>query len=200
MNTDFFAHKANEYEQDKGRVDNVSNIAKAVIDNTRLSHDMHLMDFGSGTGLLLESVAPFVRKITAVDISKAMNEQLHAKRDKLSCELDIRETDLESTDLDEQFDGIISSMTMHHVRDVEAMFLKFHALLNDEGFIAIADLDTEDGTFHTEDTGFFHFGFDRGEIARIAESAGFRDVAVRDASVVHKPHGQFPVFLLTAKR
>ena len=34
-------------------------------------------------------------------------------------------------------------------------------MLNDNGVIAIADLDIEDGNFHIEDTGVFHFGFER---------------------------------------
>jgi hypothetical protein len=41
----------------------------------------------------------------------------------------------------------------HHVRDIGAMFRRFHEMVNPEGFIAIADLDKEDGSFHTEDPG-----------------------------------------------
>lgn len=200
MERDFFEQKAGTYEQNKGRVDNVENIANAVINSTPLDKHMHLMDFGSGTGLLLERVAPFVGKITAVDVSKSMNEQLNAKRERVACELEIRDVDLESEDIDGGFDGIISSMTMHHVRDVEAMFRKFFSLLKAGGFIAISDLDKEDGSFHTEDTGVHHFGFDRKDMANAAKSAGFQDVTVFDASVVKKPHGDFGVFMLKASR
>lgn len=200
MSKDYFAGKAGSYEQNKNRVDNVSNIANAIIESTGLDRSMQLMDFGSGTGLLLERIAPLVGKITAVDISKSMNEQLAAKRERLGCDMEILEVDLEKAELDRTFDGIISSMTMHHVRDIDAMFRKFHALLNDGGFIAISDLDKEDGSFHAEDTGVFHFGFDRDQIASAAKSAGFSEVVVSDASVVHKPQGDFPVFLLKAVR
>jgi cyclopropane fatty-acyl-phospholipid synthase-like methyltransferase len=200
MSRDFFEHKANIYDKDGNRVSNVDNIANAVIENVSLDRKMHLMDFGSGTGLLLERIAPFVRKITAIDISKSMIDQLDKKRDSLSCEIDIREIDLVSEDITDTFDGIISSMTMHHVKDIEAMFIKFYSLLNDGGIIAISDLDKEDGSFHTEDTGVYHFGFDRDAIATAAKQAGFREVEVVDASVVHNSRGEFPVFLLTAKK
>ncbi|WP_299873568.1 class I SAM-dependent methyltransferase [uncultured Cocleimonas sp.] len=200
MNKDFFEHKADVYEKDDKRVSNVENIANTVIENVKFDPTMHLMDFGSGTGLLLERIAPFVQKITAIDISKSMIEQLDKKRNSLSCEIDIREIDLVTEDITETFDGIISSMTMHHVKDINAMFDKFYSLLNDGGIIAISDLDKEDGSFHTEDTGVFHFGFERDEIALAAKQAGFDEVNVVDASVMHRPEGVFPVFLLTAKK
>jgi cyclopropane fatty-acyl-phospholipid synthase-like methyltransferase len=200
MSKDFFEHKADIYERDDNRVSNVENIANAIIASVDLNRKMHLMDFGSGTGLLLERIAPFVQKITAIDISQSMNDQLDKKRDSLGCEIDILEIDLESTDITDEFDGIISSMTMHHVKDIGAMFAKFYSLLNDDGIIAISDLDKEDGSFHTEDTGVYHFGFERDAFVNAANEAGFREVEIVDASVVRKPSGEFPVFLLTAKR
>src|SRR5690349_11612583 len=156
MTKDHFAPKAHSYEQNKDRVDNVANIADAILVRVPLNKSMHLMDFGSGTGLLLERIAPYVGKITAVDVSPSMNAQLREKLARLACEVEILEMDLAMSPLNRKFDGIISSMTMHHIKDVAAMFAKFHTLLNDGGFIAIADLDREDGDFHTEDTGVHH--------------------------------------------
>lgn len=200
MSKDFFDQKAHIYDTDDKRVSNVENIANAIISSVSLNKKMRLMDFGSGTGLLLERIAPFVRKITAIDISKSMNDQLDKKRGSIDCEIDILEIDLESTNITDKFDGIISSMTMHHVKDIQVMFAKLYSVLNDGGFIAISDLDKEDGSFHTEDTGVYHFGFERDAITSVANQAGFREVKVVDASVMHKPHGEFPVFLLTAKK
>tara|TARA_R100001377_G_scaffold30112_1_gene16464 strand:+ start:3449 stop:4051 length:603 start_codon:yes stop_codon:yes gene_type:complete len=200
MSKDHFEHKAGTYEKDDNRVSNVGNIANSIIASVSLDRNMQLMDFGSGTGLLLERIAPFVKKITAVDISKSMNAQLAKKQASLGCEIEILEIDLAAADICQKYDGIISSMTMHHVKDTEAMFGKFHALLNEGGFIAISDLDSEDGSFHTEDTGVYHSGFARDSIAQAAQRAGFRDIEVKDASVVRKPHGEYPVFLLTAKK
>lgn len=200
MDRDLFAHKAESYERNARHVDNVDGIARAIRDAVPLHRAMHLMDFGSGTGLLLERLAPQVGRITAVDISPAMNRQLEAKRAALGCEVVLCQVDLEATDIDGGFDGIVSSMSLHHVRDVPALLARFHRLLAPGGFIALSDLDTEDGSFHSEDTGVFHFGFDREAIAAAAREAGFRDVAVRDASVVRKPERDYPVFLLLGRR
>lgn len=200
MTIDHFARKAGSYEQDPNRVGNVQTIAGAIRGVFQLDRSMHLMDFGSGTGLLLEGLAPHVARFTAVDVSPSMHAQLRAKQDQLGCPLEMIEADLERVDLDRTFDGIVSSMTMHHIRNIEAMFGKFHAMLREGGFIAIADLDQEDGSFHTEDTGVHHLGFDRTAIAACATGAGFRQVQVTTASVVQKGGRGYPIFLLTGVR
>ena len=200
MSRDFFAQKAASYEQNTQRVDNVVAIGNAIRAQLSLRPDMQLLDFGAGTGLLLQQIAPWVSKITALDVSPAMNAQLRAKAADIACELEVLEQDLLQTPLQRQFDGIISSMTLHHIADIPALLREFHRLLKPGGFISLADLDTEDGSFHTEDTGVFHWGFDRALIAAQAQAAGFTQVQVADASVVQKPHGQYPVFLLTGRR
>ena len=196
MKKDYFQHKSKDYEKDSKRVKNVSNIADAIKRSVKFEMSMHIMDFGSGTGLLLEKIAPLVGKITAVDVSKSMITELAAKRETIDCELEILEMDLSVSKPEAKFDGIISSMTMHHVKDISAMFHKFYEMLNEKGFIAIADLDKEDGTFHTEDTGVFHNGFDREEFISFAKNAGFKDLEIMSASSAVKPHGEYPVFLL----
>ncbi|NTV10773.1 MAG: class I SAM-dependent methyltransferase [Zoogloea sp.] len=200
MSKDHFAHKASSFDTNQSRVDNVENIANSILEAVRLDKTMHIMDFGSGTGLLSERIAPHVGKITAVDTSKSMNAQLEEKRGRLGCELEILQVDLEESDIATEFDGVVSSMTLHHIRDIPSIFRKLYSMLGDGGFIALADLDTEDGSFHSEDTGVFHCGFDRAEIMDIAMKAGFRNVGISSASAVLKPQGRFPVFLLTGVR
>jgi 2-polyprenyl-3-methyl-5-hydroxy-6-metoxy-1,4-benzoquinol methylase len=197
---DFFAMKANDYDTDKSRTQNVSTIAQTILQEVSFSKEMSIMDFGSGTGLLLSEIAPYVGKITAVDISSAMNDVLESKKESIQCSLQIVQMDLTKETLEQQFDIIISSMTIHHVEDVLSLFKKFHSLLNNNGVIAIADLDTEDGTFHTEDTGVFHCGFDRDTFVTMAKNAGFTDIKIQDASIITKPNSNYSVFLLTAKK
>ncbi len=198
MSNDFFQHKANNYEEDKNRVNNVKNIADKIINEINFNNSMEIMDFGSGTGLLLEKIAPFVKKITAIDMSPSMNKKLNDKRDLLNCELEILEIDLSKTKLEKNFDSIISSMTLHHVENIKDILTDFYDMLNKNGTIALADLDTEDGDFHTEDTGVYHFGFDRNELVKLTQDIGFKNVVIQSASVVRKPHGVYPIFLLTA--
>ncbi len=200
MSKDFFQYRADNYEQDNNRVNNVENIANSILKNIKFNNCMDIMDFGSGTGLLLEKIAPFVDKITAVDISASMNKKLNEKKNLLKCELEILEIDITKTKLDKKFDGIISSMTIHHVEDVPMLLKDFYEMLNENGFIALADLDVEDGSFHTEDTGVFHFGFERKTLQSYATSAGFKNIKIESSSMAYKPHGKYSIFLLTAQK
>ncbi len=197
---DHFENKAEDYEKEASRTNNIQNIASTIIKEVNYTKDMHLFDFGSGTGLLLSYIAPYVGKITAIDISKSMNRVLRNKSKSIKCELEILEIDLTKNKIDKKFDGIISSMTIHHVKDIFGLFKTFYDMLNDRGSIALADLDMEDGSFHKENTGVFHFGFDRNKFLDIAKKAGFKNLKIQTASVVNKPYGDYPVFLLTGKK
>lgn len=200
MTTDHFAAKASTYENPE-RTDNVRQIADGIRARLPLAPSMHIMDFGSGTGLLLASLAPHVGRITAVDVSPAMTAQLRPKLDRLPCPVEILEIDLETSALAAEFDGVVSSMTLHHIRDVDALLAKLRALLKEGGFLAIADLDREDGTFHTgEDTGVHHHGFAREDLVRRAAAAGFREIAVDTVGAWRKNERDYPVLLLTARR
>ena len=200
LNRDYFAKKASTYDQKKRRVDNVKNIANKILDSITLKEDMHLADFGSGTGLLLREIAPYVKKITAIDRSASMNSVLEQNIPNIDCEVEILPIDLTKESIDMKFDGIISSMTLHHIQDIDKLFKKFYSLLRDGGFIALADLDKEDGSFHSEDTGVCHYGFDRDEILDSAKRAGFKNLNIVDASLIKKSYGEYPVFLLYGRK
>ena len=57
MKKDFFKQKAESYDQDNSRVENVATIAASVLRHVDLKPDLELIDFGSRTGLLLEKIA-----------------------------------------------------------------------------------------------------------------------------------------------
>jgi len=205
MKQDLFAHKAQEYEANGQRVATVQGIGQHLLSAIALHGDMHLMDFGSGTGLLLEQLAPVVGKVTAVDVSAAMNQELERKRHRLPCELEILPLDLTAQPLDARlagacFDGIVSSLTLHHVADVPALLRQFVAALHPGGRVALVDLYQEDGSFHGDNVakGVHHSGFDPVWLQAQAQQAGLHDVALREVLQVQRSNGRsYPLFVLT---
>lgn len=195
---DFFEGKAERYDVEAARVNNVTNIANLILKENNYAKSSKIMDFGSGTGLLLSEIAPHVNEITAVDISDSMNSVL--KQKEVACQLNILKIDLTKENIDMKFDGIISSMTIHHIENIKALFEKFYVMLEPNGTIALSDLDLEDGSFHSEDTGIFHLGFDRTDFLSIAASVGFKDLKIQTASIIERPEKKFPVFLLTGNK
>ena len=72
------------------------------------------------------------------------------------------------------------------------------------GWIALADLDAEDGTFHADPTGIYHHGFERITVCRWLERAGFTGASSREAYRITRPGSDgvartYPVFLVTAQ-
>ena len=197
-NTDLFENKSKSWDMNSKRVQNAKGIAELIVKNIKLEKSMTLMDFGAGTGLLSYFIAPFVSKITAVDNSPSMLLEFKNKCNEFVCETEVIEKDLSTDTIDRKFDGIISSMTIHHLEDIMALFKKLYDMLNDGGFIAIADLDSEDGSFHSDNTGVFHHGFDREALEVIAQDAGFKEIRFDLASTINKPQATFTVFLMTA--
>jgi len=187
---------------DKG--DMRQNIAHAVFQtiSNRISllSNMNIMDFGAGTGLLSFKIAPLVKEVIGVDLSEKMLEQLENKNsDTLRVEALCH--DICKLPLDKKFNGIVSSMALHHVEDTAGLFCVFHSHLKRDGFIAIADLEAEDGSFHTHgNEGVFHFGFERDSLRQIIENAGFEHVRFHHAYTVEKENGKYPIFLVTATK
>jgi len=195
---DHFANKSKSWDMNSTRVQNAKGIAQLIVNNIKIDKSMELMDFGAGTGLLSYFIAPYIKKIVAVDNSPSMLLEFKNKCDEFSCHTEIIERDLSSDTLERKFDGIISSMTIHHLEDIPALFSKLYTMLDEGGFIAIADLDSEDGSFHSDNTGVFHYGFDRQLLTRYAKEVGFSDITFSLANEISKPHATFTVFLMTA--
>ena len=198
MKQDNFSDKAKDWDSNSKVVNNASSIAKLIKENIKLNDSMTLMDFGAGTGLLSSFISDSVNKIVAVDNSPAMLSKLQSKIDNFDCEVEILEKDLSVENIDNKFDGIISSMTIHHLEDTALLFGKFYDMLDENGFIAIADLDSEDGSFHSDNCGVFHFGFDRDKLREIATKVGFKNIKFQLANKINKPSREFSVFLMTA--
>ena len=94
-------------------------------------------------------------------------------------------------------------MVLHHIADTESIISRFYNMLNPGGYLAIADLYEEDGSFHGE--GFVrHNGFDTESLKLLIEKAGFNHISTEQCFIMKKGSGNiqrdYPVFLLIAKK
>ncbi len=198
MKNDLFANRSKSWDSKSLRVQNAKNIANKIIENINLNKNMHLLDLGAGTGLLSFFLSEYVKKITALDNSPSMLEVFKSKQDQFNCQTDIIYADIAKERLDKRYDGIVSSMTIHHIKDIKKLLETLHSTLNPGGFIALADLISEDGSFHDDNTGVYHKGFDTRELTLQAEQSGFKEIKITHAGTIKKPHRPFDIFLLTA--
>jgi tRNA (cmo5U34)-methyltransferase len=201
-NANRFDEAAATWDEKPRRLELARAVAAEIVRRTHLSHDMDVLDFGCGTGLLTLALQPLVRRVTGADTSAGMLEVLRQKvaaQGLTNVETVVLEAETPLS-LDARFHLVVSSMALHHVADLSPLFERFHSLLHPGGGVALADLDRENGSFHEDARGVFHLGFERGAIQSLLAEAGFTDVRAATATVTRKEGRDYPVFLMTGSK
>ena len=198
-----FDDKANDWDKNNTHIERAREIANQLLETIPFRPGMKVMEFGAGTALLSFMLQDLFSSVTLIDNSGEMiricNEKIAQSKLK---HIEAIQIDLETEPFEEKFDFIYSQMAFHHVTDAEKMIHKLHQLLNEKGILAVADLYTEDGTFH--DAGFTGYkGFDPEWLSNIMQQAGFRHVTYNTCFVQKKdnpggPPKEYPVFLMIA--
>ena len=201
-----FDERARDWDSDPKKVERARVVADAIRKLIALSDGMKALEYGCGTGLLSFALQSDLGQITLADTSQGMLDVLGEKIASVGV------TNMHPMRLDlstdpfpaERYDLTYSLMTLHHIHDTDDILKKFHALLVPNGYLVAADLDKEDGSFHTDGTTDVHLGFDRGKLQKKVESAGFRNVAFSTVHEIRKKIGNkekiFPIFLMTAQK
>ncbi|MBI5953154.1 MAG: methyltransferase domain-containing protein [Chloroflexi bacterium] len=199
-----FDERAKDWDSDPKKVHRAKTVAEAIRGAIPLNQNMSALEYGCGTGLLSFALQPLLGQITLADTSLGM---LNVLTEKIAASGVTNMTplrlDLSVDPLPAQpFDLTYSLMTLHHIDDARGILKKFHALLKPDGWLCVSDLDKEDGSFHTDGTTDVHLGFERSELQKWVEEAGFADVKFSTAYEIKKDidgvEKTFPVFLLTA--
>ena len=200
-----FNKSSQQWDAQLFRVNLANDVAEAISREISLSKDMAALDFGCGTGLLTLNLRPLVGTIIGADSSPGMLSMLEEKiKEQGLTNNRTLVVDFEKGDrIAEKFDLILCNMVLHHVPDTIALFRIWQEMLLPGGRLCLSDLDTEDGSFHSDKTGVFHFGFDREELKQQFHRAGFpevRDVTATSVSreVTGKGICEFRVFLMIA--
>ncbi|MFI5330217.1 MAG: class I SAM-dependent DNA methyltransferase [Desulfobaccales bacterium] len=202
-----FEKEAASWDAEPRRVKLANDVAAAIIREIKPTQDLDVLEVGCGTGLVTLRLQPLVRSITGVDSSPGM---LAVFRDKVQKQ-GLTNVRPQLVDLEQggrvagRFQLLVSSMTMHHVEDTAALLRGWFELLLPGGRLAVADLDTEDGSFHSDHRGVYHFGFGRERLQALLEQTGFRQVRASTAATIIKEvtgagKREFSVFLLVGRK
>lgn len=201
-----FDERAKDWDSDPKKVERARAVAEAIRKTIHLSTELSALEYGCGTGLLSFAFQADLGQITLADTSQGMLDVLAEKiaaagvTNMHPVRLDLAVDPLPAG----RFQLIYSLMTLHHIPDVRDLLGKFHALLTPGGYLLAADLDKEDGSFHTDGTTDVHHGFARNELQKLVEDAGFENVVFSTAyQIKKKVEGSekvFPVFLLSARK
>lgn len=185
------------------RIRRAASVAEAIRRFVPLQPSMRVVEIGAGTGLLGLDLLADVGSVLLTDPSPGM---LAVAEGKIAASGRVGATVLvhdipADPPPGAPFDLAVSMLALHHIDDTAAALRSIRSWLAPGGWIAIVDLDAEDGTFHdAEAEGIHHRGFDRAVLAAMAKAAGFVAVATHNAATTEREGRTYSMFLLTARR
>jgi predicted TPR repeat methyltransferase len=198
-----FDLKASDWDKNPNNISRTKAVAATMIQQIQLNKEMKALEYGAGTALLSFALKENLGEITLMDNSTEMtrisNEKINYSE---LTDMKALFFDLEHEHHHEKYDIIYSQMVMHHIENVDAMLYIFYQLLHPLGYIAIADLYPEDGSFHGE--GFNgHLGFDLNEFIMKLKIIGFANIKHENCYTIKKQISdgskkEFPIFLISA--
>ena len=200
-----FDSMARSWDANPMHLERSKQVALKMVELLPLSGEMSALEFGAGTGILSFLLSEKLHHITMMDSSvemvKVMDDKVHSRA--ISNLLPVC-YNLEKERSNAKYDLIFNQMVLHHIEDIQAIFEQFYTMLLPGGFLAIADLFPEDGSFHG--IGFDgHLGFDPEKLKDQLLAKGFTRIQYEKCFTVERdnPEGavkSYPIFLLIASK
>ncbi len=196
-----FDRDAFTYDSNQMHVERAKTIADAIVSSIPISSSWVMADFGCGTGLLGINFVDRVKHIDMIDTSENMLKVLNEKLtlggidNATALQLDIFSDPLPY----EKYNLITTLMTFHHIADISEGLGRLSRMLKKGGYLAIADLDKEDGTYHDGEQPP-HFGIDQEFLVETALKNRFELIHKSVPYIVNRKNRDYPIFLHIYKK
>ena len=156
-------------------------------------------DLGCGTGQVSAAIAPFVRRVVAVDASAAM---LQAAKKRLQAfdNVELRRGDLEALPIDDaRLDAATLMMVLHHVPEPERALREVARVLEPGGTLLVVDMLPHERENYRQQMGHVWLGFSEEHIHRLLGESGFGEMMTSPLPPDTKAKGP-GLFVATARR
>jgi 2-polyprenyl-3-methyl-5-hydroxy-6-metoxy-1,4-benzoquinol methylase len=188
LKSDRFEQLARLWESEPQRQQRAWDLARILHQHLPMTPATRLMDYGCGSGLVSVALHEEVGEIVAVDISA---EILAVLREKLAAagitSIRTRQADWQVDEVGaERFDVIISTMAMHHIRDLGRLMERLVEALTPGGWVGIMDLDEGAESFHGPSAAVEHHGLSGPNLKKLMIAAGLQQVKVEVAYHLHR--------------
>ena len=162
--------------------------AEAMVERLPLGPEMRVLDYGCGSGLVAVQLYDKVGSLCLMDSAEEMLvlAQEKAKKMQLSHMDFVLVNGEEKLANPGPFDLIYLHKVLHHIKYPEHFLTALLAELKSGGYLCIGDLAPEPGTFHDDNAGVFHFGFDPEELRAMFIRLGLSTVQSGEYMVVNK--------------
>jgi predicted TPR repeat methyltransferase len=199
-----FDQKAGDWDK-RVMLQELSGVVAAKISKVLPEQAGSGLELGCGTGLLGLKLVDKFSKLTFVDSSAKMLEMLGQKINEkgLLGKTEILQLDIDEAELPQKYDCIFSQLAFHHLHNIEEKIKMFAGKLKPGGFLFIADLVEEDGSFHGE-TVVPHHGFSGSSLAELLEQNGLSASVLENIFTIEKPVQEvlkkFPIFVVAGQK
>lgn len=155
-------------------------------------------DLGCGTGQLGEALAPFVRRVVAVDSSRAMLAAARKRLERLP-NVELRQGELEALPIDDgELDAAMLFLVLHYTVDPARVLGEARRALAPNGRLLVVDMIPHDRDEYRQQMGHLWQGFDAAQLKDWLDAAGFS--AVRYTTLPPDPAAKGPsLFVASAK-
>ena len=137
-------------------------------------HAGHLLDIGTGTGRVLELLAPRIARGLGIDASKAMLALARSRLSRAGCaHCAVRLGDMYRLELaDAAFDVVVLQMVLHHAEDPASVLAETARVLRPGGTAIVIDLAAHDRQDMTARLAHRHPGFTDPRMHQLLRDAG----------------------------
>jgi len=198
-----FDEAAKTWDKKQTSIDSSNACVQNLLEKVQLKDDANILDYGCGTGFISFALSNENNNILGMDYSDGMINRFNEKAQELNfSNIKAQKHNMNEEELPkEQFDLVISSMTMHHIKDTNMFARKCKQALKSGAIVCINDLEKEDGTFHKKhnNDGVEHFGYDKEFICKLFEDEGFEIISCDTVYTHERNDSEYPLFNLIAK-
>ena len=156
-------------------------VEAAVVDIIGRAEPGHLLDIGTGTGRMLEILAPRVEVALGIDQSREMLAVARVNLERAGLDnARVRLGDMYQLDLpDASFDAVVIHQVLHYAERPAAVIAEAARVLRPRGMLLLVDFAPHDLEFLRADHAHRRLGFDNREIADWCRAAGLDAVAAQ---------------------
>lgn len=199
-----FDEAAKTWDKKQSSIDSSNACVNNLLEKITLNDNANILDYGCGTGFIAFALSNETNNILGMDYSDGMVSRFNEKAQELDFDnIKAVKHNMNEEELpQEQFDLVISSMTMHHIKDTNMFARKCFEALKKDGIVCINDLEKEDGTFHKKhnNDGVEHFGYEKEDVCKIFENQGFEIISCDTVFKHERNDKEYPLFNLIAKK
>jgi ubiquinone/menaquinone biosynthesis C-methylase UbiE len=175
--TEYFAQVAKKWDQLRSGYFNETIRDDAIAKAQLTSHDI-VADVGTGTGFMINGLAPLVAKVYGFDESP---EMLNVARRNLAAFNNVELKVAQGNRLpipDGSFDAVFANMYLHHTPDPPHAVAELARVLRPGGRLILIDVDAHDQEWMREEMADRWLGFQRNDVRAWYTTANLTDISI----------------------